>query len=99
MKNIALLFSIIILASGISLAQTSGFTYQGKLGDAGSPANGTYQFECKLFDADIAGNQIGSPQTVVAAVQNGIFTTRLDFGGPAFVAGQDRRSGQARTGK
>jgi hypothetical protein len=90
MKNIALLFSIIILASGICLAQTSGFTYQGKLADAGSPANGTYQFECKLFDADTAGNQIGSSQTVIAAVQNGIFTTRLDFGAAAFVAGQDR---------
>ena len=74
MKKLALLFSIVIIASGICLAQTTGFTYQGKLADAGAPANGSYQFECKLFDAGTAGNQIGSSQTVVALVQNGIFT-------------------------
>src|SRR5436190_11719630 len=50
----------------------------------------SYQFECKLFDAATDGNQVGPTQTVVAAVQNGIFTTRLDFGAAAFVLGQDR---------
>ena len=76
MQKLALLLSIIILAAGISLAQTSGFTYQGKLADGGSPANGSYQFECKLFDDATDGNQVGPTQTVVAAVQNGSFTTR-----------------------
>lgn len=38
MKRLALLFSTVVLASGICLAQTSGFTYQGKLADGGSPA-------------------------------------------------------------
>ena len=90
MKKLALLFSIIVLASGICLAQTSGFTYQGKLADAGAPANGIYQFECKLFDADTDGKQIGSTQSVVATVQSGAFTTRLDFGAAAFPAGSDR---------
>jgi hypothetical protein len=90
MQKLALLFSIVVLASGICLAQTSGFTYQGKLAEGGSPANGSYQFECKLFDAATGGNQVGSTQTVVATVQNGIFTTRLDFGAAVFVAGQDR---------
>lgn len=40
MKKLALLFSIIALASGICRAQTTGFTYQGKLGTGGAPANG-----------------------------------------------------------
>ena len=94
MKNLALLFSIIVLASGICLAQTSAFTYQGKLGDGGTPANGTYQFECKLFDGSgvigDSGTQIGPTQTVVALVQNGIFTMQLDFGAASFAAGQNR---------
>lgn len=90
MKKLALLFSIVVLASGICLAQTSGFTYQGKLGDGGAPANGVYQFECKLFGAVTGGSQIGSTQTVVATATNGIFTTRLDFGSAAFATGQDR---------
>jgi hypothetical protein len=90
MRKLALLFSIIVLSSGICFAQTSGFTYQGKLGDGGSPANGDYQFECKLFSDVTAGSQIGSTQTVVATVQSGGFTTQLDFGVAAFPAGKDR---------
>jgi hypothetical protein len=78
-----------------TLAQTSGFTYQGKLGNGGAPANGTYQFECKLFDIEQdlplqSSIQIGATQTVVAQVQNGIFTMRLDFGAASFAAGQNR---------
>ena len=60
MKKIVWLFSIIVLASGICLAQTSGFSYPGKSSNGGSPANGTYQFECKLFDDAAVENQIGS---------------------------------------
>src|SRR5580765_1284883 len=94
MKKLALLFSIIVLASGTCLAQTSAFTYQGKLGDGGNPANGTYQFECKLYDGSgvigDSGSQIGATQTVVAPAQNGIFTMQLDFGAASFAAGQNR---------
>ena len=79
-----------LLLSSVTWAQTSGFTYQGKLGDTGAPAHGVYQFECKLFDADTDGKQIGSTQTVVATVQSGAFTTRLDFGATAFPADADR---------
>src|SRR5438477_4000558 len=70
MRKLALLLSIIVLAAGISRAQTSGFTYQGKLADGGSPANGSYQFACKLFDAATDGNQVGPTQTVFAAGVN-----------------------------
>jgi len=85
-----LLFSLIVLASSICLAQTSAFTYQGKLGSNGAPANGDYQFEFKLFDAATGTNQIGTTHTATATVQNGSFSTRLDFGTTAFAAGQDR---------
>src|SRR6188768_3644337 len=90
MKTLALLFSIVMLASVTCHAQTSGFTYQGKLGNSGMPASGDYQFEFKLFDGSGGTNQVGSTQTVVANVQNGIFTTRLDFGTAAFPNGADR---------
>ncbi len=90
MKKLALLFSIIVLASGICLGQTSAFTYQGKLGSSGAPASGVYQFEFKLFNADLAGTQIGTTQTVVATVTGGAFSTRLDFGAAAFPGDADR---------
>ncbi|MBC7931653.1 MAG: exo-alpha-sialidase [Rubrivivax sp.] len=90
MKKLALLLSLILLAPGICLAQTTAFTYQGKLSSGGAPASGDYQFEFKLFDNDLVGNQTGPTQTVVASVQNGIFTTRLDFGAASFPADADR---------
>jgi hypothetical protein len=90
MRNPALSFLLIVLASATCLAQTSAFTYQGKLAEAGLPANGVYQFEFKLFDTDSGGNQVGSTQTVIATVQGGTFTTQLDFGAAAFPADADR---------
>jgi hypothetical protein len=84
MQKLALLLSIMILAAGISLAQTSAFNYQGKLASSGVPANGDYQFQFKLFGGAAAVDQFGPTQTVVATVQNRIFTTRLDFGAAAF---------------
>ena len=90
MKNLAFLLSLILLASGFCFAQTSAFTYQGKLASSGAPANGDHQFEFKLFDAVTGTNQIGLTQTATATVQNGSFSTRLDFGATAFAAGQDR---------
>jgi hypothetical protein len=42
-----------------AFAQTTTFTYQGKLTDGATAANGTYQFQFKLFDAASGGNQIG----------------------------------------
>lgn len=90
MKKLTLLLSLILLAPGICLAQTTAFTYQGKLGSGGAAANGDYQFEFKLFDSDLAGTQVGSTQAVVATVQNGVFTTRLDFGAGSFPADADR---------
>jgi len=90
MKKLILLLSLILLAPNICFAQTSAFTFQGKVSSGGAPANGDYQFEFKLFDSDLAGNQVGTTQTVVASVQNGIFTTQLDFGAASFPADAGR---------
>lgn len=90
MKNLALSFLLVALAAVTCLAQTSAVTYQGKLADSGVPASGDYQFEFKLFDASSGTNQIGATQTLVATVQNGSFSTQLDFGAVAFPAGADR---------
>jgi len=60
----------------------SGFTYQGQLRSNGSPANGSYNLEFRLFDALAAGNQIGSPVSLNGvSVTNGLFTVQLNSGG------------------
>ena len=90
MRIPVILLSITLMAAGTSFAQTSAFTYQGRLASSGAAATGNYQFEFKLFDAATGPNQIGTTQNAALPVQNGVFTTRLDFGAAAFVAGQDR---------
>ena len=71
-------------------AQTASFTYQGKLTDNTLAANGTYQIQFGLFDAQSGGNQIGATQTnAVVTVTDGIFTVNLGFGAAAF-DGADR---------
>lgn len=77
---------VLILSSGaIVSAQTSAFVYQGKLQDGGTAANGTYQFEFKLFDAAAGGNQIGNAiSNLPATVTGGIFAVNLDFGAANF---------------
>ncbi len=83
----AIVLISLLLVSGVASARPlnaalgTGFTYQGKLTDGGSPAIGTYDFEFKLFDALSVGSQVGStvPQDNVT-VTNGLFTVQLDFG-------------------
>jgi hypothetical protein len=63
----------------------TAFTYQGRLVDNGSPANGNYDLRFTLYDALSAGGTIGVPITSApTAVSNGLFTVTLDFGGGIF---------------
>ena len=81
----ALLLLLILLGQSAIQAQSTAFTYQGKLSDNGTAANGAYDLQFKLFDALAGGNQIGA--SVVrddVAVASGIFTVTLDFGAAAF---------------
>ena len=75
----------LIVGSSATLAQTTGFTYQGRLTDGGTAANGNYDLQFALFDSLSGGTQVGSTQTLnTVAVSNGVFTVSLDFGANAF---------------
>ncbi len=76
---------LVALVAATASAQTTQFTYQGRLTDSSLPANGSYDFQFKLFDALAGGSQVGgtlSPTNVT--VTNGIFTVTLDFGSAVF---------------
>ena len=74
-----------LLAVTSAFAQTSGFTYQGRLTDGGTAANGNYDLQFALFDSLSGGTQIGSTQAInTVAVSNGVFTVTLDFGAASF---------------
>ena len=59
------LFVLLLLASIVtrSAAQSSTFTYQGRLTDGGAPANGRgpYQMQFTLFPSAVGGDPIGPP--------------------------------------
>ncbi|MCK5922514.1 MAG: hypothetical protein KAG66_16355, partial [Methylococcales bacterium] len=64
----------------------TAISYQGGLNQGGNPANGSFNFEFRLYDAVTGGTQIGSTGIHNGVVvTNGIFTiTDLDFGSGAF---------------
>src|SRR2546428_13252231 len=90
-----LAFSMLWLLTASSVyAQGSAFSYQGKLTDAGNPANGTYDLQLTVWDASSGGTQQPQPSPVTVTrtavlVTSGIFTVQLDFGANAF-PGADR---------
>jgi hypothetical protein len=82
-KLLALALTLSTLNSQLStlFAQSTAFTYQGRLNIAGSPANGSYDLTFALFNSLSGGTQQGSTITNTAtSVSNGVFTVTLDFG-------------------
>ncbi|MFZ1702152.1 MAG: tail fiber domain-containing protein [Pyrinomonadaceae bacterium] len=73
-------FALVLFIFGAARAQTTGFTFQGKLIDGTTPANGSYDFQFELFDGITDGTQLG-PTLTRSAVQitDGVFTVALDF--------------------
>jgi len=86
-----LLLSTLNLQLSTLFAQGTAFTYQGRLNDGGTPANGVYDLEFRVFDDVSSGSQQGSTVTVDdLGVTNGLFTATLDFGGAPFSVGANR---------
>ncbi len=66
---------------GIQAILGTAFTYQGRLLVGGNPVSGTYDFEFRLYNAEIGGTQVGSTVTKDdISVNDGLFTVQLDFG-------------------
>jgi hypothetical protein len=88
MKNKMLLslFGFTLALAQMVSAQTTAFTYQGKLTDNGNPANGNYDLRFRVYDSEmLPGNlkssELGFPNVPVT---DGLFTIKLDFGSTPF---------------
>jgi hypothetical protein len=91
-KELAQLFALsLMLSAEIASAQTSAFTYQGRLTANGAPVSGSYDFMLAIYDSTnqpgtiMAGPFLQSP----IPVTNGLFTLTLDAATAAF-SGEDR---------
>jgi hypothetical protein len=68
-------------SNGSTFAQGTTFTYEGRLNENGSPANGNYDFAFSLFNTQNGGSPNAGPMTNASvAVSNGLFIATLDFG-------------------
>jgi trimeric autotransporter adhesin len=77
----------LILLAGVhqAIAQGTAFTYQGRLNNGASLTSGSYDMKFTLYATNLTGNAIAGPVTNSAiTVNNGLFTTTLDFGGGVF---------------
>ncbi|MDQ4122496.1 MAG: hypothetical protein M3209_13750 [Acidobacteriota bacterium] len=80
-EQIIRLILLFCLFVSIAKAQTTEFTYQGRLKVNEMSPTGTYDFQLKLFNAASGGTQIGATQIINGvSVVNGIFTVRVSFG-------------------
>jgi len=70
-------------------AQSTAFSYQGRLNNASGPATGTYDLTFTLFNTNAGGTLISGPVTNSSVgVSNGLFTVAVDFGSAPFTLGQ-----------
>lgn len=78
---------LLICPAAVSRAEpmSTAFTYQGRLIDANTPADGLYDFQFKLYDAEIAGTQKGKFVSKSGVdVVDGYFAVTLDFAAQVF---------------
>jgi len=79
---LVLAFGLIVCLPKVGQAAPMGtaWTYQGRLMDANVPADGLYDLQFKVYDANVLGTQKGSTIDVNEVdVNDGYFTVLLDF--------------------
>jgi len=90
--TVATMVGLVVLVAVVTASAASmgtAFTYQGRLEVGQAPANGSFDFEFRLYDAVTAGSQHGPTVTASAVVvADGWVTVELDFG--AVFSGDER---------
>ena len=84
-KILTILILAVVIVSSVKVSDAASmgtaFTYQGHLYDANQVADDLYDFQFRLYDANVDYNQIGSDVNVPDVdVIDGYFTVELDFG-------------------
>jgi hypothetical protein len=73
--HIALLAVFVALFSQSTFAQSTEFTYQGRLLSGVLPANRTHDFEFRLFRDSNGNEHVGTPRALTDVnVNNGVFS-------------------------
>ena len=83
MKSCFIVLTALVLSATGLRAQTTAFTYQGRLNNNNATVTGAYDFRFQIYNA--ANSVVGGPITnAPVGVTNGLFTVTLDFGANVF---------------
>ncbi|MEM9530877.1 MAG: hypothetical protein AAGA23_08145 [Pseudomonadota bacterium] len=83
LMSAAALFVGTLVTFGALAQLDNGITYQAQLAFEGSPAEGNFDFEFELYDAEVGGNQVGVTVAVDdLIVAEGALSVELDFAAP-----------------
>lgn len=85
MRSIILILGVVFAFGAKAAPLGSEFTFQGQLQESGFPADGSYDFEFEPFDAETGGISFAPTLPQTLQVDDGIFTTQLDFGDGPFM--------------
>ncbi|HSH15700.1 MAG TPA: hypothetical protein VLD18_06690, partial [Verrucomicrobiae bacterium] len=85
-----ILIGTLLVCAGLRVgAQTTGFTYQGRLLEGGSPASGSFDLRFTVHAQPEQGGPLsGAITNAGVVVTGGLFTTLLDFGAEVFDGGE-----------
>lgn len=85
LARVCLLFLLPLCLSDFARAQSTAFTYHGRLHDNGVVVSGAYDLRITAYDADVDWNVVARPLDFSPVdVVNGLFTVRPDFGADVF---------------
>ncbi len=70
-----------VLGSPCSLAQQTGFSYQGRVTTSGAPVNGTVNIVARVYDTSVNPASLASQTLNNVPVANGVFTLELNKSG------------------
>ena len=83
-----IVLAIAVLCLDSAVAQTTSFTFQGRLKKAGNLQTTAADLKFRLYDAETLGNPVGSELVFESGsaipVTNGLFSVALDFGAAVF---------------
>jgi hypothetical protein len=86
MNKLSFLITLVVILfySSATFAQSSAFTYQGRLTDSSMPPTGQYDFTFAVYQNMAASMPLATSSVDDVQVSNGVFTVNLDFGSTIF---------------
>jgi hypothetical protein len=79
LRHSGVMFAVVLVCASLVAAQGKIFNYQGTLTDGAVAANGTYQMQFSLYDAETGGKPLQVVSDDAVTIKDGVFKVSLNF--------------------